>query len=82
MLDYEHAPRVEDAFGFEPRARGGEVLRIDELPAFGVADVPLWMVQRRIARALELQLPSSRREARRRAARARSADRMRRLKRE
>lgn len=45
---FDEAPLIEEAFGFDPGAKGGEVLRIDELPAFTKAKTPLWLVQRRI----------------------------------
>lgn len=53
LKDLEEAPWVEDAFGFDPGATGGEVFRIDELPAFVASGDPLWLVQRRILVALE-----------------------------
>lgn len=45
---FEEAPLIEEAFGFDPGAKGGEVLAIEELPAFERAKTPLWLVQRRI----------------------------------
>lgn len=53
LRDFDHAPFVEEAFGFEPNADGGETHRIDELPAFVAASVPLWLVQRRVLKALQ-----------------------------
>lgn len=58
LRDFEEAPSLEEAFGFDPRAEGGEVLEIAALPAFEAAATPLWMVQRRILRAMEGELPS------------------------
>lgn len=48
LRDFEDAPFIEDAFGFEPNAKGGEVFQIETLDAYEAADQPLWMVQRRI----------------------------------
>jgi hypothetical protein len=53
LLELERAPWVEEAFGFDPDAGGGETHRIEALPAFVASGQPLWMVQRRIANALE-----------------------------
>ena len=53
LRGFEEAPWLVDAFGFDPAATGGETFRIDELPAFVGAGQPLWMVQRRVAKALE-----------------------------
>jgi hypothetical protein len=50
--DFDEAPLIDAAFGFDPDAKGGEVFRIDELPAFERAGMPLFLVQRRIERAL------------------------------
>lgn len=50
--DFDVAPTIDAAFGFEPNAEGGEVFDIRTLPAFARAKVPLWLVQRRIANAL------------------------------
>lgn len=52
VLDFDRAPFITDAFGFDPQAAGGEVFAIAELPAFLHAKVPLWMVQRRIHQAM------------------------------
>ncbi len=60
MKDFEEAPLIEEAFGFDPRAQGGEVFEIAELSAFSAADTPLWLVQRRILAAFDG--PSLRRE--------------------
>lgn len=49
LLDFERAPLVEEAFGFDPDAKGGEVFAIVELPAFHRSEQPLWAVQRRVA---------------------------------
>ncbi|MEQ9502165.1 MAG: hypothetical protein RIT81_35170 [Deltaproteobacteria bacterium] len=45
-------PTNEAAFGFEPRARGGEVFAIRELEAYAASREPMWAVQRRIVQAL------------------------------
>ncbi len=50
---FEEAPFVEQAFGIEPAAEGGETLAIEELPAIVNGDQPLWMVQRRVLNALQ-----------------------------
>ena len=55
--DFDEAPTLEQAFGFDPNAEGGEVFDIRALAAFERANVPLWLVQRKIANAL---LPSRR----------------------
>lgn len=52
MMDFESAPFVEDAFGFDPRNEGGEVFRIPELDAFIRAGRPLWAVQKRLEQRL------------------------------
>ena len=49
---FDEAPFVEEAFGFDPRAEGGEVFLIKELPSFEKSKQPLWAVQRRIHQAL------------------------------
>ncbi len=48
LRDFDDAPFIEDAFGFEPNAKGGEVFQIEALDAYEASDQPLWMVQRRI----------------------------------
>ena len=52
LCDYEHAPTLEEAFGFDPRAGGGEVFAILELEAFEASGQPAWAVQRRIVQAM------------------------------
>lgn len=52
LLDFETAPMIEDAFGFDPDAKGGEVLELATLPAFVSSGLPLWALQRRIERAM------------------------------
>src|SRR5262245_8146279 len=52
VLDLERAPFLDEAFGFDPQATGGEVFLIAELPAFLGARVKLWMVQRRIHQSM------------------------------
>lgn len=49
----EDAVLLGETFGFDPEAGGGEVLRIDELPAYDRGEQPMWMVQRRILKAFE-----------------------------
>jgi hypothetical protein len=61
LRDFSEAPFIREAFGFDPRAKGGDVLEIAALPAFEEAGTPLWMVQRRIERALKGELPSMKR---------------------
>lgn len=55
LLDFEAAPRVEAAFGFDPRNEGGEVWPIAALPAFEASGQPLWAVQRRLEQALDVR---------------------------
>lgn len=50
---FEDAPYVEEAFGADPGANGGETYAIDELPSLAASQQPLWMVQRRVLNALE-----------------------------
>ncbi len=53
LRGYDRAARIEAAFGFDPRALGGAVLRLDELDEVMERGEPLWMLQRRIALAFE-----------------------------
>ena len=55
MHDFDAAPFVEEAFGFDPKNEGGEVHRIDELDAFARANKPLWAVQKRLEQKLRPQ---------------------------
>lgn len=48
VLELDRAPFLEEAFGFDPDATGGEVFEIATLPAFVRSKQKLWMVQRRI----------------------------------
>src|SRR5687767_14031703 len=48
VLDLDRAPFLEQAFGFDPDATGGEVYEIATLPSFLRTNQKLWMVQRRI----------------------------------
>ncbi|MEM7678295.1 MAG: hypothetical protein AAF449_20070 [Myxococcota bacterium] len=52
MHDFESAPFVEDAFGFDPQNEGGEVFAISELDAFARHGRPLWAVQKRLEQKL------------------------------
>ena len=52
MHDFDAAPFVEDAFGFDPKNEGGEVFRIAELDSFVQARRPLWAVQKRLEQRL------------------------------
>lgn len=56
LRGFEDAPLIEEAFGFDPDAKGGDVLEIATLPAFEKSDVNLWGVQLRIERALSGEL--------------------------
>lgn len=53
MHDFDEAPFVEEAFGFDPRNEGGEVFAIAELPAFQASEHPLWAVQKRLENHLD-----------------------------
>ena len=50
---FEEAPGLEEAFGCDPQAKGGETFAIFDLPAIEASDQPAWMVRRRILVALE-----------------------------
>ena len=52
MHDFDAAPFVEDAFGFDPKNEGGEVWAIADLDAFDRAGRPLWAVQKRLEQKL------------------------------
>ncbi len=52
MHDFDTAPFVEEAFGFDPHNEGGEVHAIAELEAFERAQRPLWAVQKRLEQKL------------------------------
>lgn len=52
LHDFESAPFVEEAFGFDPQNEGGEVFRLGELPALKGSGQPLWAVQRRLEQTL------------------------------
>lgn len=49
---FDVAPMIEEAFGFDPDAKGGDVQAIAELEAYFRSGLPLWAVQRRIAQTL------------------------------
>ncbi len=66
ILGFDEAPLIRHAFGFDPDAKGGDVLEIAQLPALERAGMPMWMVQRRLERALTGQLPATRPAGRRR----------------
>lgn len=53
LQDFETAPFVDEAFGFDPCNEGGEVFAIEELPTFEAAGQPLWAVQRRLEQRLD-----------------------------
>ncbi|MEO1234079.1 MAG: hypothetical protein AAFZ18_34815 [Myxococcota bacterium] len=53
LHDFEAAPFVEDAFGFDPQNEGGEVFALEDLPAFERSGQPLWAVQRRLEQQLD-----------------------------
>ena len=55
MYDFDAAPFVDDAFGFDPKNEGGEVHRIDGLDSFAHAKRPLWAVQKRIEQKMRPQ---------------------------
>ncbi len=55
MYDFDMAPFVEDAFGFDPQNEGGEVYAITALEAFERAKRPLWAVQKRLEQKLSGQ---------------------------
>lgn len=59
MHDFDEAPLVAEAFGFDPRNEGGEVFEIETLPAFEKSGQPLWAVQKRLERQLD-QVPNVR----------------------
>lgn len=59
MHDFDAAPFVDEAFGFEPKNEGGEVFAIEALPAFESSGQPLWAVQKRLERQLDAT-PSAR----------------------
>lgn len=69
LRTFEDAPLIEDAFGFDPDAKGGEVFEIATLPAFEKTGLVLWAVQRRVERAMRGDLIST---IRKRASRSRS----------
>ncbi|MCC7386501.1 MAG: hypothetical protein IT384_31975 [Deltaproteobacteria bacterium] len=53
---FADAPMIDEAFGFDPDAKGGDVFEIASLPAVVRSGVPLWAVQRRIDRAIKGEL--------------------------
>lgn len=59
MHDFDEAPFVEEAFGFDPKNEGGEVFALSELPALEASGHPLWAVQKRLEQHLA-GLPSAR----------------------
>lgn len=50
---FEEAPSLEETFGCDPQAKGGETFALLELPAVQASDQPAWMLRRRILKALE-----------------------------
>lgn len=57
LRDYENAPYIDEAFGFDPKATGGETFEIEQLATYQASMMPLWAVQKRIERALLGLLP-------------------------
>lgn len=53
LHDFDSAPFVEDAFGFDPKNEGGEVFRLNHLPSFESANQPLWAIQKRLEQHLD-----------------------------
>lgn len=63
VVSPERAPSIEEAFGFDPRAAGGEVVALESLTGFREANLPLWMIQRRVRLAIDGELPAQKRRA-------------------
>jgi hypothetical protein len=64
LLGFDEAPLIRHAFGFDPEAKGGDVLELASLPSLERAGTPLWMLQRRLERAMTGLLPPPPGEAR------------------
>lgn len=60
QCDYDDAPTVEEAFGFDPKAGGGETYAILELDTYEDSNQPAWAVQRRIVQAMTKPKPKRR----------------------